>query len=244
MLTEAELARYSRQIMLFGTEGQERLKAGRVMVAGAGGLGSAVSLYLAAAGVGHLLVVDQDSVEVSNLNRQILHRAPGMRKAESARAALQEINPGIEVEAVDCTIDSANAVEIARGSDLIVDAMDSFAARYILNQAAIDLGIPFVHGAISGLDGQATTVIPGRTACLQCVFPRPPPATTPPAVGATCGIIGSIQATEAIKLILGKGELLENRLLLWDGTASAMDIVSLKRTPGCPACGSCADDRI
>lgn len=243
VLTE-ETRRYARQIPLIGIEGQERLTGSGVLVAGAGGLGSASSCYLAAAGVGHIRIADSDAVEISNLNRQILHRIPGIRKAISAEEALRSLNPTIEVEGVDICISESSIDDLLNGIDIIVDATDSFELRYILNSAALEHGLPLIHGAVSGFDGQVTTVIPGRTACLRCVFPRPPPRDSPPVIGATCGIIGSIQAVETIKMLTGLGEPLANRLLIWDGRCARMDEISIERNERCPDCGgrSISDD--
>lgn len=237
MLTE-ETRRYARQIPLLGIEGQERLKGSGVLVAGAGGLGSASSCYLAAAGVGHIRIADSDAVEISNLNRQILHRIPGIRKAISAEEALHSLNPTIEVEGVDICISESSIDDLLNEIDIIVDASDSFELRYILNSAALEHSLPLIHGAVSGFDGQVTTVIPGRTACLRCIFPRPPPRDSPPVIGATCGIIGSIQAMEVIKILTGLGEPLANRLLIWDGRCAQMDEISIERNERCPDCGS------
>lgn len=238
MLTDSEKSRYSRQIRLFGEAGQEKLKDTSVFIAGAGGLGSVVSIYLAAAGFGKIRIVDCDSVESSNLNRQVLHWSDdvGRNKADSARETLQGINPQIEVEAFAETINEDSINRLLQGCDLIMDAMDNFPTRYLLNKAALRHKIPLFHGAICGLQGQATTILPGRTACLRCVFPRAPPATTFPALGSTCGVIGSIQVTEAVKYVIGSGELLENRLLLWDGLAAGMDEVAFPRDPDCQDC--------
>lgn len=237
MLTEAEANRYSRQIPLLGIDGQERLKGSGVLIAGAGGLGSVSSYYLAAAGVGHIRIADSDAVDLSNLNRQILHRIPGIRKAVSAEETLRSLNPTIEVEGVDICISESSIDDLLDGMDLIIDAMDNFEGRYILNSAALEHDLPLVHGAVSGFDGQVTTMIPGRTACLRCIFPRPPPRDAPPVIGATCGIIGSIQAMEAIKMLTGSGELLANRLLIWDGRCSQMDEIMIERNERCPDCG-------
>ena len=238
MLTDAEKSRYSRQIRLFGEEGQEKLKETAVFIAGAGGLGSIVSIYMAAAGFGRIRIVDCDRVELSNLNRQVLHWSDdvGRNKVESALETLRGINPEIEVEALVETIAKDSIDRLLEGSDLIMDAMDNFPTRYLLNQAALRQGLPLFHGAISGLQGQAATIVPGRSACLKCIFPRAPPATTFPAFGATCGVIGSIQVTEAVKYVLGRGQLLQNRLLLWDGLSASMDEVVCERNPGCDAC--------
>jgi len=239
VLSEREQQRYHRQILLFGEEGQEQLKQARVFVAGAGGLGSPVAMYLAVAGVGTIALADHDSVELSNLNRQILHwdTDVGRPKTESAVEKLRAMNPDIEIRAIDRTLNDSNAETLTKGYDLIVDAMDNFPTRYLLNGAAIRHRIPFIHGAIRGFDGQVMTVIPGRTACIRCVFPSPPPAEPFPAIGVTPGIIGLIQANEAIKFLLGTGELLENRLLIWDGMLSTLDRIDVQRNPRCPDCG-------
>jgi len=238
MLNQAEKERYARQIRLFGEEGQEKLKTSSVFIAGAGGLGSVVSIYMAAAGFGKIRIVDCDSVELSNLNRQVLHGSDdvGRRKARSAEETLQGINPEIEVEAIVETIGEESIDRLLKDCDLIMDAMDNFPTRYLLNRAAQQRNIALFHGAICGFQGQATTVIPGRSACLRCIFPRAPPASTFPAIGSTCGVIGSIQVTEAVKYVLGSGELLTDRLVLWDGLNSCMDEVACERDVSCRDC--------
>ena len=238
MLKDAEKTRYSRQIRLFGEAGQEKLKRTSVFIAGAGGLGSIVSLYMAAAGFGKIRIVDCDSVDLSNLNRQILHasRDVGRDKSLSAYETLTGINPEIEVEALVETISEDNIDRLLQGCDLIMDAMDNFPTRYLLNRACLARKIPLFHGAISGYQGQATTIIPGITACLRCIFPRAPPASIFPALGSTCGVIGSIQVTEAVKYVQGAGELLANRLLLWDGLSACLDEVACERNSGCMDC--------
>ncbi len=239
MLTENELKRYERQIRIFGADGQERLKNAKVFVAGAGGLGSAISIYLAVAGVGRIRIVDHEKIELDNLNRQILHcdEDIGREKAASAEEKLKKMNPSVSLEAVSETIEENNVLELVDDFDLIVDAMDNFHTRYLLNRAAIAKNIPFFHGAINGLYGQATTIIPGKTACLRCIFPEPPPSMTFPAVGATCGVIGCIQVTEIVKYIVKMGSSLENRLLLWDGLNAKIDEIEIERNPGCEDCG-------
>lgn len=241
MLNDFERDRYSRQIRLFGEDGQERLKKACAFIAGAGGLGSIISLYMAAAGFGKIVIVDCDRVDLSNLNRQLLHWTVdlGARKARSAEETLKGINPEIEIEAHDVTIDEGNVNDLLEGSDLIMDAMDNFRIRYLLNKMAIKKGIPLFHGAISGLSGQATTVMPGKTACLRCIFPRAPPEQAFPALGSTCGVIGGVQVTEAVKYVTGKGELLSNRLLFWDGFSSRMEEVSVEPDARCRDCSSC-----
>jgi adenylyltransferase/sulfurtransferase len=177
-------------------------------------------------------------VELSNLNRQILHANAdvGRTKAKSAYETLTGINPEIEVEALVETISEDNIDQLLQGCDLIMDAMDNFPVRYLLNRAALQRKIPLFHGAISGYQGQATTIIPGKTACLSCIFPRAPPATIFPALGSTCGVIGSIQVTEAVKYVTGAGKLLENRLLFWDGLNGCLDEMAYERNSACRDC--------
>lgn len=242
MLTADELERYQRQIIMdgFGERGQERLKQARVFIAGSGGLGSPISIYLAVAGVGHIRIVDKDVVELSNLNRQILHwnKDLGRMKAESAQEKLRQINADIEVEAIVETIAGDNILDLVGDCHLIVDAMDNFPTRYLLNKAALKRKIPFFHGGIYGMNGMATTIIPGETACLRCISDEPPPPMTFPVVGVAPGIIGCIQATEVIKYIVGIGDLLKNRLLLFDGLVSSFREVVLRRNPSCRDCSA------
>ena len=239
MLSERERERYKRQMMLFGEEGQERLKNAHIFIAGAGGLGSPVSLYLAVAGVGTITIVDMDVVDQSNLNRQILHtdRDIGRKKTVSAEEKLTAINPDITVHAIDIRIDESNAATLVGNADGIVDAMDNYPIRYLLNDVAIKNNIPLFHGAIRGFYGQATTIIPGKTPCLKCIFPKAPPKEVFPVVGATPGVIGTVQATEVIKYLLGSGDLLTSRIFIWDGLAGRAEEISAERIPCCPACG-------
>jgi adenylyltransferase/sulfurtransferase len=239
MLSDGEQERYTRQIPLFGEEGQERLKESVIFIAGAGGLGSPVALYLAAAGVGRLLIADDDAVDLTNLNRQILHggRSVGERKTKSAARRLSDLNADIEITVIDRRIDEESISGMVDGADGIIDAMDTFEVRYLLNKAAHEEGIPLFHGGIRGFYGQATTIIPKETACLSCIFPHPPPKEVIPVIGATAGVIGSVQANEVLKYLLGMGELLTNRLLLWDGMRSEIDTIAVERNPGCPFCG-------
>lgn len=224
---------------MLGEAGQEKLKAARVLIAGAGGLGTVISLYLAAAGVGTLRVVDRDIVEASNLNRQILHWGGdiGRPKTASVSEKLADLNSLIRVEEVAGRIDETSIDAITEDCDLIVDAMDNFPTRYLLNRTALRKGIPFIHGAVRGLYGQATTVLPGKTPCLRCIFPGSPPREIFPIIGATCGVIGSIEATEVIKLLTGRGEPLAGRLFIWDGMAASADSLVVERNPACPDCG-------
>jgi adenylyltransferase/sulfurtransferase len=239
MITDRDLRRYDRQIRLFGAEGQERLKRSKVFIAGAGGLGSPISIYLAAAGVGKIIIVDRDVVEPSNLNRQILHweKDVGKKKALSAQEKLRGMNSDIIVEAFSESLDEENASRLVGDADLIIDAMDNYPARYLLNKTALEKRRPFIHGAISGFHGQATTVLPGETACLRCIFRQAPPPATLPVVGVTPGIIGIIQANEAIKYLTGRGELLAGKLLLWDGLVTSLETIEVKRDPKCKDCG-------
>jgi adenylyltransferase/sulfurtransferase len=242
MFSERERERYKRQMMLFGDEGQERLKKAHIFIAGAGGLGSPVSLYLAVAGVGTITIVDMDMVDQTNLNRQILHfdRDIGKKKAASAEKKLREINPDITVNAIDVKIDETNAADLVGEADGIVDAMDNYPTRYLLNEVAIAKEIPLFHGGIRGFYGQATTIIPGTTPCLKCIFPKAPPMEVFPVVGVTPGIIGTVQANEVIKYLLGTGELLTNRLFIWDGMQAHAEEICVERNPACEACGGMA----
>jgi adenylyltransferase/sulfurtransferase len=239
MLSERELERYKRQILLFGEEGQEQLKRAHIFVAGAGGLGSPVSLYLAVAGIGVITLVDNDVVDLTNLNRQILHydRDIGRKKTVSAEEKLREINPDITVKVIDTTIDETNVDRLVGRADGIVDAMDNYPTRHLLNKTAVRKKIPFFHGAIQGLYGQATTIIPGVTPCLACIFPVAPPKEVFPVVGVTPGLIGMVQATEVLKYLLHDGRLLTNRLFIWDGLESHAEEIAVERNPACPVCG-------
>lgn len=240
MLSSDEQRRYSRQIMLFGEEKQEKLKQATIFIAGAGGLGSPIALYLAAAGVGKIIIADNDLIELSNLNRQIIHSTPdiGERKSESARQKMEAINPEIIIEGHHGLIDSENISTLIKDADGIVDAMDNFETRYILNEAAFQKRIPLFHGGIHGFSGQATTIIPGKTACLRCIFPHAPPKETFPVLGTTAGFIGILQANEVIKYLIGTGKLLENRLLLWDGKRAEVDTIAVEMNSACPVCGN------
>lgn len=239
MVSEKEADRYSRQMMLpgWGEEGQERLKAARVAVAGAGGLGSAVLLYLAAAGVGRIRIIDNDALSASNLNRQVLYTTMDMGKAKAVAATerLKEFNPWIDVEAVCCTITEENAADLV-GDCIIVDALDNLPTRRILNRVALTKDTPLFHGAVYGFEGRATTMIPERTACLNCLYREVLPGRIP-VVGVTPAVIGSIQAAEVIKYVVGIGDLLLNRLLMYDGNTMVFSEAKLKRDPYCEECG-------
>ena len=241
MLTRDELEKYDRQIMIrgFGEEGQEKLKRAKVFIAGCGGLCSAASVYLAAAGVGVIRVVDHDRVELSNLNRQVLHWDGdiGRRKSDSAGEKLKKLNPGVEIEAIDEMISEANVSQLVAGFDLIVDATDNLPTRYLLNKVAIEKNIPFFHGAVYGFEGRAMTIIPGKTACLRCIYRGVTPEEKFPVTGVAPAVIGSIQATEVIKHIVGIGELLTNRLLVYDGLDMKFTEFKVKKDQNCEHCG-------
>ncbi len=241
MLTPEEKQRYDRQIMIpgIGEAGQEKLKNARVVIAGTGGLGSPISFYLAAAGLGTLRIIDNDRVELSNLNRQILHwdKDIGKEKAKSAQEKLKQLNKHVKIETINTTIDESSISALVSGFDIIVDAMDNMPTRFLLNQAAIKHRIPFVHGAVSGLEGRAMTVIPGKSACLRCIYHGLPPKVKFPVLGTSPAIIGAIQATEVIKYITGIGTLLTNRLLIYDGLNMKFSELSVVRNTNCEHCG-------
>jgi adenylyltransferase/sulfurtransferase len=246
-LTPDELVRYGRHLILpeVGLLGQRRLKAARVLCVGAGGLGSPVAMYLAAAGVGTLGIVDFDAVDASNLQRQILHGTPdvGRPKLESARDRLRALNPHVRVEPHAEALTSANAMTILRGYDVVVDGTDNFPTRYLVNDACVLLGIPNVYGAVFRFDGQASVFAGGDGPCYRCVFPEPPPPGTVPSCaeagvfGVLPGVIGTIQATETIKLIAGVGTTLAGRLLVYDALQMSFQILRLRKNPECPVCG-------
>lgn len=244
MLGRDELERYDRQIMIkgLGEEGQEKLKRAKVFIAGAGGLGSPVSIYLTAVGVGTIRVVDHQRVELSNLNRQVLHwdEDIGKRKIDSALEKLGRLNQSVKIEATEETITEANVSQLVAGFDLIVDAMDNLPARYILNKAALERNIPFFHGAVYGFEGRAMTIIPGQTACLRCLYRGVVPREKFPVIGVTPAVIGCIQATEVIKYIVGIGELLTNRLLTFDGLHMRFTEFKVKKDPSCEHCSHLA----
>jgi len=241
MLAPEEQVRYDRQIIIprFGEEGQEKLKRARIVIAGSGGLGSPAAIYLAAAGIGAIRIIDHDVVEQSNLNRQVLHwdKDIGRKKVDSACEKLTGMNHALKVEAISETISEQNVVSLLMGFDVIIDAMDNLLTRFLLNQTAIKLKIPFIHGAVYGLEGRAMTILPGASACLRCLYRGIPPKEKFPVLGTTPAIIGCIQATEAIKLIVGIGRLLTNRLLIYDGTNMKFTELAVKRFENCEHCG-------
>ena len=246
-LSRAEILRYSRHLLIpeVGLDGQRKLKSASVLVVGTGGLGSPVALYLAAAGVGHIGLVDYDVLEESNLQRQIIHGTSrvGTLKVESARARLLDLNPSIQVEVFNEPFISANAMRIAEPFDFIVDGTDNFPTRYLINDLCVLSGKPDIYGAIYRFDGQASVFFAQQGPCYRCLFPEPPPPGMVPScadagvLGILPGTIGTIQATETIKLILGIGSSLVGRLLLYNALDMSFEYVKLKKNPACKVCG-------
>lgn len=246
-LSDLSRRRYARQIVLpeVGIAGQQLLLDARILIVGTGGLGSPAALYLAAAGVGTVGLVDDDLVELSNLQRQVLHStgATGQPKAASGARRIAELNPTIEVAPHQTRLTAKNALEILSEYDLVIDATDNFAARYLINDASMHLSIPVVHGSVFRFEGQLAVFKPHETACYRCVFPEPPPADLAPnctqagVFGVLPGVIGSMQATEALKLVLGIGEPLLNKLLTYDALSQTTHTVRLRRRPDCESCG-------
>lgn len=244
VLSDRDLERYHRQILIpdIGEEGQRKLASATVGVLGQGGLGSPCTLYLAAAGVGKLILVDQKPPKLSNLNRQVLHGenevARGIPKAMSSERRVRDLNSDIEVEAHNIAIDSENIGMVFEDADLIVDCLDDFAPRYVLNDYCVESGKPFVHCGIESFNGQITTIVPGETPCLRCIFPSVPSSTEEfPIIGSTAGVFGAMEASEALKLILGVGKPLKSRLLFGDLKFQIWDIIELSRSERCPVCG-------
>lgn len=237
-LSEEERGRYARHLNLpgFGEEAQLRLKAGSVLVIGAGGLGSPVCLYLAAAGVGHIGVADGDAVDITNLQRQVIHSTPRIAhsKALSAVETMRALNPEITVTPLPMMLTPENIAEVIEGYDFVVDATDNFKAKFLINDACVTAGKPYSHGAIWRYEGQTMTVVPG-SACYRCLFDTEPDAGTAMGpLGATAGILGTIQAAEAIKYLAGIGELLTNRLLRFDTLTMQFTTLTLSPSPYCP----------
>jgi len=245
-LRSEQKARYRRHLTLpeVGEAGQARLLQSRVLILGAGGLGSPAALYLAAAGVGTLGIVDSDVVEVSNLQRQVLHRSSdaGRPKTDSAREALTALNPEVKVVTFAERMTAANVLRIVAGFEVVVDGGDNFATRYLLNDACVKEGIPLVHGSVYRFEGQATTLLPGAGPCYRCLYPAPPPPELAPScaeagvLGVLPGLIGLVQANEVLKLLLGVGTPLVGRLLTFDALGTRFSELSLRRDPACPTC--------
>jgi adenylyltransferase/sulfurtransferase len=247
-LSPDEIKRYSRHLILseVGMEGQQKLKAAKVLCIGAGGLGSPSAMYLAAAGVGTLGIVDFDAVDVSNLQRQILHGTSdiGRSKLASAKDTLRELNPHVDVVTHETALSSANALDLFRGYDVIVDGTDNFPTRYLVNDACVLLGIPNAYGSIFRFEGQASVFATKDGPCYRCLYPEPPPPGLVPScaeagvLGILPGLIGTIQATEAVKLILGVGQTLAGRFLIYDAMRLRFRELTLRKDPDCPVCGT------
>jgi len=245
--TPEQLIRYSRHFLLpeVGEDGQAKLLQAKVLMVGAGGLGSPSAYYLAAAGVGTIGIIDNDVVDISNLQRQILHANDrvGMPKVESAKKTLEGLNPDVKVIPYQAKLTSENIMEILKEYDLVVDGCDNFPTRYLVNDACVLAGKPNVHGSIFQFEGQATVFYPGKGPCYRCLYPEPPPAEMAPScaeagvLGVLPGLIGTIEALEAIKIILGKGDSLIGRLLCFNTLTMEINDLKLRRDPNCPLCG-------
>jgi sulfur-carrier protein adenylyltransferase/sulfurtransferase len=248
VLTSEQKQRYSRHLLIpeVGSDGQARLLGSKVLLIGAGGLGSPASLYLAAAGVGTIGIVDFDVVDLSNLQRQVVHTTDrvGERKVESARKTINALNPDVAVVAHEEMLVAENVERIIRGYDVILDGTDTFETRYILNDAAVAAGIPVVHASVFRFEGQLTTFIPYEGPCYRCLYPTPPPPELAPGcsvagvLGVVPGIMGLLQANEVLKVLLGLGETLAGRLLLFDALESTFTELKLRRDPNCPVCST------
>ncbi len=240
-LSRSELERYDRQMLIpsWGLDGQKRLKSAKVVVTGAGGLGCPASLYLAAAGVGELVVIDREEFELSNLNRQILgwDNDIGRPKVEAVAEKLRALNPEVEVKPLLVEITEENIHELVQNASVVVDAMDNWRTRFIINKGCVEGGIPLVHAGISGLYGQIMTIIPGKGPCLRCLIPETPREVPRfPVLGATPGLFATLQVMETLKLIVGFGETLTGRMLLFDGDSMSFTIINVEKRPGCPVC--------
>ncbi|HMP89167.1 MAG TPA: molybdopterin-synthase adenylyltransferase MoeB [Kiritimatiellia bacterium] len=247
-LSAQEIARYNRHLILpaVGIDGQRKLTQARVLLIGAGGLGSPIGMYLAAAGIGHMGIVDFDRVDISNIQRQIMHgtKDVGRLKIDSARDRINDINPNVQVATYDARLTSDNALDIIREYDVVVDGTDNFPTRYLVNDACVLLGKPNVYGSIFRFEGQASVFWAKKGACYRCLYPEPPPPGLVPScaeggvLGVLPGIIGSIQANETVKLIIGRGEPLINRLVLFDALGMNFRELKLDKDPNCPICGN------
>ena len=246
-LTEQQIERYSRQIILkeVGKAGQEKLLSSRVLIVGTGGLGSPAALYLAAAGVGTIGIIDADRVELANLQRQIIHFSEdvGKEKIASAQRKIKAINPEVKVRTYLAKVTASNIAEIIKDYDFVLDATDNFPSKFLINDACYFEKVPFSHASVLGFDGQIITVLPGGTACYRCVLASPPPVGAVPScaqagvLGTLPGVIGCLQATEALKFLMGIGKLLTDRLLIYDALQMQFRQVRVNRNPQCPICG-------
>ena len=245
--TETQINRYSRHILLpeVGGKGQKKIVQAKVLIVGAGGLGSPAALYLAAAGIGTIGLIDSDVVDLSNLQRQVIHQTPdvGRPKVVSGKEKIQALNPDVNVVMYEERLTAGNALKTVSGYDVVIDGVDNFPTKFLINDACFFAGKPLVHGGILRFDDRVTTIIPKKSACYRCVFKKPPPeglvASCQEAgvIGVLAGIIGTIQATEALKLILGIGRPLTDRLLDFDARRTQFREIRIKRNPDCPLCG-------
>jgi len=245
--SEQQIERYSRHIILreVGLEGQLKISQSRVLVIGAGGLGSPALLYLAAAGVGKIGIVDDDLLDISNLQRQVIHTTSDLNrpKVDSAKDKIETLNPDVRVEAVKGWVTADNILELIADYDFVIDGTDNFPTKFLINDACVLGKIPFSHGGILRFSGQTITVIPHESACYRCVFLEPPPPDAVPAcgqagvLGVMAGVLGTLQATECLKYILGKGDLLVNRILIFDALKTRFNEIKLNKNRHCPICG-------
>ena len=247
MFTEEQINRYSRHILLkeVGGKGQKKLLDGKVLVIGAGGLGSPIALYLAAAGVGTIGLADADEVDLSNLQRQVIHFTPdvGKPKVLSAKEKMEAMNPDVTVRPYQSWVTADNIADIIKDYDFVIDGTDNFAAKFLINDACVLANKPYSHGGILQFDGQTMTVVPGDSACYRCIFPEPPPQEVIPTcsqagvIGVLPGVLGTIQATEAIKFLLGAGELLTDRLMTYNALRMRFREIAIRKNAKCPICG-------
>lgn len=246
-LSEEQITRYSRHILLkeVGGKGQKKLLEGRVLIIGAGGLGSPIALYLAAAGVGTIGIADADEVDLSNLQRQVIHTTPDVGKAKvlSAKETMLAINPELTVNTYETWVSAENIAGLIADYDFVIDGTDNFAAKFLINDACVLAGKPYSHGGILQFDGQTMTVKPGESPCYRCIFPEPPPKDVIPTcsragvIGVLPGVLGTLQATEAIKYLLGAGDLLTGRLLTYNALRMRFREIPVKKSAKCPICG-------
>ena len=246
-LSETQKERYSQHLMLseIGESGQKKLLEAKILVVGLGGLGSPIGYYLAAAGIGHLGIIDPDVVDISNLQRQILHSTPtiGMPKPDSAEATINALNPDVKITKHAGRLTAENAADIVRGYDIVIDACDNLPTRYVMNDACHAANKPLVHGSIFQFEGRATVFLPDEGPCYRCLYLEPPPAELMPGptdiglLGVLPGVIGVVEATEAIKLVLGLGETLVGKLLIYDALNMEFQKLDIRKNPDCPVCG-------
>lgn len=245
--TDEQVTRYSRHILLpeVGGKGQKKIAQAKIFIVGAGGLGSPAAFYLAAAGVGTIGLIDGDLVDLSNLQRQVIHQTPdvGRPKVISAKEKIEAINPDVKVLTYEDRLTAKNALDLIKGYDVVIDGVDNFPAKFLINDACFFTEKPLIHGGILRFDGRVTTIVPKQSACYRCVFKQPPPpglvASCQEAgvIGVLAGVIGTVQATEALKLVLGIGRPLTNRMLDFDARKTSFREIKVKRNPHCPLCG-------